>query len=215
MSARGFLTRLLAQNENSGSVALDSPTKKQEKQRQMELLEDVATSWRCKCCSRVHDGSHEAINCCSHEPVKATDGPGPDAQSWRCVGCGMTSPSQVLARGCCDDHDFAELIYSCPECDDTHDSKQEAVDCCAFPDVDWRHPLGRVPQCMVCMRCVEASTVLPRTDPVQWWIEAAKCCLPVKHPSITSHQCESLGVLLANGSSWVDAMARIESANTL
>lgn len=49
VSARGFLTRLLAQNENSGSVALDSPTKKQEKQRQMELLEDVATSWRCKC----------------------------------------------------------------------------------------------------------------------------------------------------------------------
>lgn len=207
MSARGFLTRLLAQNERGDNVALSGTD---EKKRQMELLEDVATSWRCKCCRRMHDESQEAISCCSHEPVKATDGPGPDAQSWRCVGCGMTSPSQVLARGCCEDHDFAEQMHICPECNDAHDSKQEAADCCEFPEVDG-HPLGRVPQCMVCMRCVELSTVWPRNDPVQWWVEAAKCCLPVKSEVLTTEDCEQVGTLLAHGSTWVDAVAQVEA----
>ncbi len=121
-----------------------------------------------------------------------------------CSSCNDAHDSKEDALMCCDPD--VEEGWACAHCDTEHYSKDSAELCCT-EDAEFGGADLRIPQCIVCMQAVNG-----REDAADKWIEAAQCCIPVKHPYMTSLDCEQMGRLLAAGHGWSEAFAAVESA---
>lgn len=139
------------------------------------------------------------------EYKKTKDAKAGASKVYLCPECRDSHDDYTDALACC--QPTLETAWVCDSCDAEYGAKERAVACCK----ETLNEGQRLPQCMVCMYCVSINDVADADDKLEWWIEAAKCCLPVKSDVLTSEDCVQVGELLARGVSWVDAVAQIEA----
>lgn len=206
--AAGFLTRLIALHEMGPNVATRSPADYERETQSRQ--HDVERVWECALCLDSHDSYTDAKECCDHtasEEWFVVEGMLMACVIFKCAACKLAYESKRAAETCCE---YVALKHECPDCSDLHSAMQDAVCCClAPPEVIVR---GQSPQCMVCLQEVAPRSTMSKSDAVEWWTEAARCCLPVKHPTISSHDCAAIGALLARGVTWSAAMEQVEGA---
>lgn len=202
----GFLTRLLAMNERGPNVVL-APDPEALREQQKSCVE---WKWRCDVCRDCYSICAEAEECCKNTANEHCELL-PEALMvhivWRCGNCAETHLEENKARTCCQGSDLVSMVYACPDCDDCYDHEDDAIECC-LPHVQDVAVNARMPQCMVCMHKVQMGSV---NDRVQWWTEAARCCLPVKSDVLTTEDCDEVARLLVSGVSWADAVAQVEA----
>lgn len=122
-----------------------------------------------------------------------------------CPECSEAHDDRDDALRCCRPH--VETAWVCDVCDTQYGTKERAQNCCKDAPAEGQ----RMPQCMVCLHCISSDDVTDGDDKLEWWVEAAKCCLPVKSDVLTTEDCTQVGELLMRGVSWVDAVAQVES----
>lgn len=214
MSGTGFLTRLIAQNLNGPHVALWSEALADE--MAAGVRQSVDKSYVCTVCNDGHSSHERAKNCCSHDPeeiVVVLDNALMVHIEYECRNCEAVHASCGEATACCPKATYIYTEYVCPTCEESHEDKDDASTCC-IPDGQMA-VLGKKPQCMVCLVSVKSCWVMGDAhEKLSWWVEAAKCCLPVQHPTLTTADCMRVGQLLAGGTGWLDAIAQVESEAT-